>query len=101
MLFDPPSRELEIKTKINKWDLIKLKTLAQQSESYSVVSDSLQPHGLQPASLFCPWDFPGKNTGVGSHFLAYSVVTLMCKPQNLRSDLFCVINHNHKNDSFS
>ena len=30
----------------------------------SVVSDSLQPHGLQPARLLCPWDCPGKNTGV-------------------------------------
>ena len=28
----------------------------------------LQPHGLQPTRLLCPWDFPGKNTGVGSHF---------------------------------
>ena len=27
---------------------------------------SLRPRGLQPTS---PWDFPGKNTGVGSHFL--------------------------------
>ena len=35
----------------------------------SVVSDSLQPHGLYPARFFCPWDFPGKNTGVGCHFL--------------------------------
>ena len=32
--------------------------------SCSVVSDSLQPHGLYPAKLLCPWDFPGKNTGV-------------------------------------
>ena len=30
MFFDPPPREMEIKTKINKWDLMKLKTLAQQ-----------------------------------------------------------------------
>ena len=29
----------------------------------------LQPHGLQPTRLLCPWDFPGKNTGVGCHFL--------------------------------
>ena len=29
----------------------------------------LQPHGQQPARLLCPWDFPGKNTGAGSHFL--------------------------------
>ena len=31
--------------------------------NHSVVSDSLWPHGLQPAMLFCPWDSPGKNTG--------------------------------------
>ena len=32
----------------------------------SVVSDSLQPHGLQPAMFLCPWDFPGKNSGVAA-----------------------------------
>ena len=26
-------------------------------------------HGLQPASIFCPWDSPGKNTGMGCPFL--------------------------------
>ena len=31
----------------------------------SVVSSSLRPTGLQPTRLFWPWDFPGKNTGVG------------------------------------
>ena len=33
------------------------------------MSDSLRPHGLQPTRFLCPWDFPGKNTGVGCHFL--------------------------------
>ena len=33
------------------------------------VSDSLRPHRRQPTSLPCPWDSPGKNTGVGCHFL--------------------------------
>ena len=37
--------------------------------SCSVMSDSLRPHGLQPARLLRPWDSPGKNTGVGYHFL--------------------------------
>ena len=37
--------------------------------SRSVVSDSLQPHGLLSTRLLCPWDFPGKNTRVGCHFL--------------------------------
>ena len=35
----------------------------------SVLSDSLQPHGLYPTRLLCPWNSPGKNTGVGSHSL--------------------------------
>ena len=35
----------------------------------SVVSSSLRPHGRQPARLLCPWDFSGKNTGLGCHFL--------------------------------
>ena len=29
----------------------------------------LWPHGLQPTRLLCPQDFPGKNTGVGCHFI--------------------------------
>ena len=29
----------------------------------------LWSHELQPARLLCPWDSPGKNTGVGCHFL--------------------------------
>ena len=35
----------------------------------SVVSDSVQPHRWQPTRLPRPWDSPGKNTGVGCHFL--------------------------------
>ena len=37
--------------------------------SHSVVSDSSRPHGLQPTRLLCPWDFPGRSTGVGCHCL--------------------------------
>ena len=33
--------------------------------SCSVMSNSLQPHGLYPARLLCPWDSAGKNTEVG------------------------------------
>ena len=29
----------------------------------------LRPHGLWPAGVLCPWNSPGKNTGVGCHFL--------------------------------
>ena len=33
------------------------------------MSNSLGPHGLSPARLLCSWNYPGKNTGVGCHFL--------------------------------
>ena len=33
----------------------------KESESHSVVSDSLRPYGL-----YSPWNSPGQNTGVGS-----------------------------------
>ena len=42
--------------------------------SCSVVPGSLQPHGLQPTRLLSLWDFPGKNTGVGSHFLLQEIL---------------------------
>ena len=39
------------------------------AQSFSC-SDSLQwPLGLWPTRLLCPWHFPGKNNGVGCHFL--------------------------------
>ena len=46
------------------------------SQTYTLLSQSyptLQPHGLQPARLLCPWGFPGKNTGVGYHFLLHGI----------------------------
>ena len=33
------------------------------------MSDSVHPHRQQPTRLPRPWDSPGKNTGVGCHFL--------------------------------
>ena len=41
--------------------------------SLSVIFNSLRPHGLQPSRLLCPWDSPGKNTGVGSHSLLQGI----------------------------
>ena len=40
---------------------------------FSVTSDSLLTHGLQPARLLCPWNSLGKNTGVGSHSLLQGI----------------------------
>ena len=50
-----------------------------------VVSDSLWPHELQPARLLCPWDPPGKNTGVSCHFLLRGIC-----PTGDRTCISCV-----------
>ena len=36
----------------------------------------LRRHGLHPTRLLCPWDFPGKTTGVGFHFLLQESVLI-------------------------
>ena len=41
--------------------------------SVSQSCPTLQPRGLGPTRLLCPWHFPGKNTGVGCHFLLQGV----------------------------
>ena len=54
------------------WSGVPLPSPMHESEKWkrsrSVVSDSPRPHGLQPTRLLCPWDFPGKSTGVGCHW---------------------------------
>ena len=42
--------------------------------SRSVLSDSLRPHGLESTRLLYPWNFPGKSTGVGCHFLLQGIL---------------------------
>ena len=39
----------------------------------SVVSDSLPPYELQSTRFLCPWNFPGKDTGVDCHFLLQGI----------------------------
>ena len=52
--------------------------------SCSVVSNLLL-HGLQPTRLLCPWDFPGKDTGVGGHLPlqgSFHIANSKRKPKN-------------------
>jgi len=37
------------------------------------MSEALRPHGLQPSRLPCPWNFPGKNIGVGCYALLQGI----------------------------
>ena len=46
---------------------------AEQCSVTSVISDSLQLYGLWPIRLLCPWDSPGKNTGLGCHALLQGI----------------------------
>ena len=46
---------------------------AAAAAAKSPQSNSVRHHGRQPTRLLCPWDCPGKNTGVGCHFLLQSM----------------------------
>ena len=46
---------------------------AAADAAQSLQSDSVRPHRRQPTRLPRPWDSPGKNTGVGCHFLLQSM----------------------------
>ena len=51
----------------------------------SVLQDSLQ---LEPAGLLCPWNLPGKNTGMGCHFLLQGIFS---NPGTGSSHLLCLL----------
>ena len=66
------------------------------SVSHSVLSNSLQPHGLQGARLLCSCDSPGKNTRVSGHFLLQGIfLTQGSNPGLLycRQILYCLRHH--------
>ena len=42
---------------------------AAAKSHHSCPTNFVRPHRRQPTRLPCPWDSPGKNTGVGCHFL--------------------------------
>ena len=44
----------------------------KSKRSRSVIPNSSRPHGLEPTGLLCPWDFPGRSTGVGCHRVLHS-----------------------------
>ena len=65
------------------------------AQSFSVVSDSLWSRGPQPARLLCPWDSPGKNTGLGCYallqgsFLTQGLNTCLLHLLHCRQILYC------------
>ena len=56
---------------------------------HRVVFDSLAtPWTIQPTGLLCPWDFPGKNAGVGCHFLLQKYICSRLKIIFKKSEFF-------------
>ena len=55
-------------TKVTEYALLLLLLLSCFSHVHSV-----RPQRRQPTRLPHPWDSPGKNTGVGCHFLLQSI----------------------------
>ena len=77
------------------------------------MSDSVRPHRWQPTRLPHPWDSPGKNTGLGCHFLLQCIKLqfnfgTFCPPQRnsvlilsqYPSSLFCPSALNHHRFTF-
>ena len=61
--------------------------------SHSVMSNSLQPHGLRHARLLCLWRSPGQNTGVDCHFLLQGILPTQGSNLGLphcRQALYCL-----------
>ena len=68
----------------HKWKAFPQKSVSSETYPYlcysctvccecSFMSGSSRPHGLQPTRPHCPWNFPGKNDGVGCHFLLQGI----------------------------
>ena len=56
--------------------------ICMRTRACSIVSDSAIPW-LWPTRLLCPWNFPGKNTGVGCHFLLQRIFLTQVSNSNL------------------
>ena len=68
--------------------------------SHSVVSNSLRSHGLYLTRLLHPWNFSGKSTGVGCHFLLQGIFLTQGSNPGLphcRQTLYCLCHQGSPN----
>ena len=63
------TRALTIQTFVDKVMSLLFNTLSAAAAKSLQLCPTLRPHRQQPTRLPHPWDSPGKNTGVGCHFL--------------------------------
>ena len=66
-----PTMPVSIHLMVNV-DRLEVRCACTHAQSLSRIRLSW-PRGLQPARLLCPWDSPGKNSGVGCHFLLQGI----------------------------
>ena len=59
---DPLEKEMATHTSVLAWEI---QMVLRKSIS--------RRYGLEPTRLFCPWESPGKNTGVGCHFFLQGI----------------------------
>ena len=64
------------------------------------MSDSLQPHGLQSTWFLCPWNSPGKKTGLGSHSLLQGIFTIQGLNPGLLHCTWILYHLSHKGSPF-
>ena len=91
---------------IDLFSVLKLITMCGLSDS--VVFDSLQPRGLQPARILCLQNSPDKNTGVGHHALLQRIFPTQGSNPSLlhcRQILYCLspqgsLYHNDSYENF-
>ena len=70
-----------LQARVLEWVAISFSNVWKWKWSHSVVSDSLWPYGLKSTKLLHPWNFLGKSTGMGCHFLLQGIfltLTQMC-----------------------
>ena len=68
------------------------------------MSNSLLLHGLYPTRLLCPWDFPGKSTGVGCHFFFQGIFSTQWSKSGLphcRQTLYCLSHQGSQKESWT
>ena len=73
-----------------------IREVPDEWQSHSVVAASLQPHGLELSKLLCPWVFPGKNAGVGSHCLLQGIFPTQGSNPGLPYCRQCLYHLNHQ-----
>ena len=110
MTFNLNDLNMQLKGRLSKWInqhnpsmlsiKISLQTLQHrwiksESErvSCSVVSDSFQPYELQPTRFLCPWDSPGKNTGVACQALLQGIFPVYYKYLNMSHHYHISLKH--------